>query len=355
MTKRESTRPVIVGNVQIGGNNNVVIQSMTNTKTKDVESTVKQINSLALAGCQIVRATCQDMDDAKAIKEIKEKISIPLVADIHFDYRIALEAIKNGIDKIRINPGNIGSKEKVEAVVKACKEHNIPIRIGVNAGSLERELLDKYGHPCAEALVESAKKHVKILEELDFHDIVISLKSSDVNMAIDAYTLAADEFVYPLHIGITETGPKFKGTIKSAAGIGVILHKGIGSTARVSLSADPVEEIRVLKEILKNFDLISDTPTLISCPTCGRTDFDLIDISEKVDKYLESIDKNIKVAVMGCVVNGPGEAREADLGIAGGKEKGVLFKAGKVLRTVNNSELYDELIKEIDALVEERG
>ena len=273
MINRNNTRKIMVGNIQIGGNNEVVIQSMTNTKTKDVESTVNQILELEKNGCEIIRVACPDIEDAKAIKEIKKQIHIPIVADIHFDYRIALEAVKAGVDKIRINPGNIGSKERIKLVVDACKEKKIPIRIGVNAGSLEKDLLEKYGRPTPEAIVESAKRHVEILEDLDFYDICISLKASDLDMCIKAYEIAAEDFNYPLHLGVTEAGTKFGGTIKSSIGMGILLREGIGNTIRVSLSDDPIKEIKVAKEILKDCNLYK-SPTLIACPTCGRIQYD---------------------------------------------------------------------------------
>ena len=306
MTNRTDTRKIKVGNLTIGGENRVIIQSMTNTKTKDVDATVKQILELEKAGCEIIRVACLDIDDAKAIKLIKENIHIPIVADIHFDYKIALAAIDAGVDKLRINPGNIGGKEKVEKVVNACKEKNIPIRIGVNAGSLEKELLEKYGgKPTAEAMVESAIKHIKILEDLDFYDICVSLKASNLDLCIKAYEKASESFDYPLHIGITEAGTAFSGTIKSSIGLGILLREGIGDTLRVSLSDDPVEEIKVAKEILKNCGLYKKSPTLVSCPTCGRTQIDLIPIAKEVEEFLQGIEAPITVAVMGCAVNGP--------------------------------------------------
>ena len=332
--KRNETRQIVVGNVKIGGQNKVVIQSMTNTKTKDIENTVKQILDLEKAGCEIIRVACLDIEDAKAIKQIKKYIHIPIVADIHFDYKIALEAIKNGVNKIRINPGNIGDEGKVRKVVEACKEHKIPIRIGVNAGSLEKELLEKYKKPTAEAMVESAKRHVEILEKLEFYDIAISLKASDLDLCIEAYEKASKVFKYPLHLGITESGTEFGGTIKSSIGLGVLLRQGIGDTLRVSLSDDPVKEIKVAKEILKDCKLYFGEPTLIACPTCGRTQIDLIPIAKEMEKFLENIHSDIKVAVMGCVVNGPGEAREADIGIAGGIKEGLLFKKGQIIKKV---------------------
>ena len=344
---RKNTRAIKVGNVQIGGNNKVVIQSMCNTKTKNIEETVKQIIELEKVGCEIIRVACLDLEDAKAIKEIKSKINIPIVADIHFDYKIALEAIKSGVDKIRINPGNIGDEEKVKAVVEACKEKNIPIRIGVNGGSLEKDLLEKYGKPTAKAMVESAKRHVQILENLDFYDIAISLKASNLDLCIEAYEEASKEFNYPLHLGITEAGTEFSGTVKSSIGLGILLREGIGNTIRVSLSDDPIKEIKVAKEILKDCNLYDNVPTLIACPTCGRTQIDLIPIAKEVEKFLQNINSNITVAVMGCAVNGPGEAREADIGIAGGVKEGILFKKGKIIRKIPQEEILEALKKEI--------
>ena len=348
MITRNKTKKINVGNVQIGGQNKVVIQSMCNTKTKDVDSTVKQILELEQAGCEIIRVACLDIEDAKAIKKIKEKIHIPIVADIHFDYKIALEAIKAGVDKVRINPGNIGSEEKVKVVVDACKEKNIPIRIGVNGGSLEKDLLEKYGgKPTAKAMVESAKRHVEILEKLDFYDICISLKASDLNLCIEAYEEAAKTFEYPVHIGITEAGTEFSGTIKSSIGLGILLREGIGDTLRVSLSDDPIKEIKVAKEILKNCNLYHKSPTLIACPTCGRTRIDLIPMAKEVESFLQGIEADITVAVMGCAVNGPGEAKNADIGIAGGVEEGLLFKKGEIIRKVKQEEIVNVLKQEI--------
>ena len=346
ITNRKNTRVINVGGVQIGGQNKVIIQSMTNTKTNDVKSTVEQILKLESVGCQIVRVACPTIDDAKAIKDIKKQIHIPIVADIHFDYKIALEAIKSGVDKIRINPGNIGSKDKVKAVVEACKEKGIPIRIGVNSGSIEKDLLEKYGKPCAEAMVESARRHVEILEELDFYDICISLKASDLDLCIAAYEEASRTFPYPLHIGITEAGTAFSGTVKSSIGLGVLLREGIGDTLRVSLSDDPVEEIKVCKEILKCCGLIK-LPRLVACPTCGRTQIDLIPMAREVEAFLQTIDKDITVAVMGCPVNGPGEAREADIGIAGGVGEGLLFKKGQIIKKVPQEKIVETLKEEI--------
>lgn len=353
MYKRHETVPVMVGGIQIGGNNDVIIQSMCTTKTADVKATVNEILRLEEAGCQIVRVTVNNMEAAEAIKDIKKQIHIPLVADIHFDYRLALAAIENGIDKVRINPGNIGRRERVEAVVKACKEKGIPIRIGVNAGSLENHLLDKYGYPTPEAMVKSALFHIGILEELDFDQIIVSLKASDVPMAIAAYSQAAEKIRYPLHLGITESGTLFAGTVKSSAGLGALLAMGLGNTVRISLSADPVEEIKVARELLKSFGLISNAATLVSCPTCGRLDIDLFAVANEVEQYLENVKVPIKVSVLGCAVNGPGEAREADIGIAGARGEGMLFRYGEMIRKVPEAELVNELKKEIDHIVQE--
>lgn len=346
MRNRKETRKIFVKDIQIGGQDKVVIQSMCNTKTKDVVSTVNQILALENAGCEIIRVACLDLEDAKAIKEIKKQIHIPIVADIHFDYKIALEAIKSGVDKIRINPGNIGNEEKVKAVVDACREKNIPIRIGVNAGSLEKDLLVD-GKPTAKAMVESARRHIEILEKLGFYDICLSLKASDLNLCIEAYELASKEFAYPLHIGITEAGTAFSGTIKSSIGLGILLREGIGDTLRVSLSDDPVEEVIVAKEILKNSGLYHNTPTLVACPTCGRTMIDMIPMAREVEKFLQTINSDITVAVMGCAVNGPGEARNADIGIAGGTNEGILFKKGEIIKKVPADKIVDTLKEEI--------
>ena len=345
--KREKTRSIKVGNLTIGGNNDVIIQSMTNTKTHDVEATVKQIQDLTAAGCQLVRLAVLDQRDALAIKDIKNRVNVPLVADIHFDYRLALQAIESGIDKIRINPGNIGSIDKVKQVVTACKEHRIPIRIGVNGGSLEKDILAKYGKPTAEGMIESAKKHVEILESLDFHDICISLKSSSTLLTIEAYKLASETFDYPLHLGVTEAGTKLSGTIKSSLGIGTLLYQGIGNTIRVSLSDSPVEEIKVAKTLLKELGLIKNVPTLVSCPTCGRIQYDLIPVAKEIEDFLNTINADITVAIMGCAVNGPGEAKHADIGIAGGVNEGLLIKKGEIIRKVKQSDMVEELKKEI--------
>lgn len=352
---REETRSVQVGNLTIGGNNHVVIQSMCNTKTKNVEATIKQINALEQTGCELVRVAVFDKEDAYAIKEIKKGIHIPLVADIHFDYRLALIAIESGIDKVRINPGNIGSIEKVKAVVDACKEKHIPIRIGVNGGSLEKEILEKYGEPTPEGMVESAMKHVKILEDLDFHDIVISLKSSNTMLTIKAYELASKTFPYPLHVGVTEAGTALGGTIKSALGIGTLLYEGIGNTIRVSLSDDPVEEIKVAKILLKELGLLKGVPTLVSCPTCGRIQYDLIPIAKEMEDFLKDIHLDITVAIMGCAVNGPGEARHADIGIAGGVGEGLLIKHGEIVKRVKQEDMVQTLKDEILKMVEEKS
>lgn len=355
MKKRTETKIIKVKDIQIGGQNKVLIQSMTNTKTKNVDDTVKQIIKLEEAGCEIVRVACLDIDDAKAIKEIKTKIHIPIVADIHFDYKIALEAINSGVDKIRINPGNIGSEEKVRAVVEECKKNHIPIRIGVNAGSLEKDLLESNnGKPTAEAMIESARRHIEILEKLDFYDICLSLKASDLDLCIEAYEIASKVFEYPLHIGITEAGTAFSGTIKSSIGLGVLLREGIGDTLRVSLSDDPVEEIKVAKEILKNCGLYKKSPTLISCPTCGRTQIDLIPMAKEVENYLQKIESDITVAVMGCAVNGPGEARNADIGIAGGINEGLLFKKGEIIKKIKQEEIVEVLKQEIQEMIKNK-
>lgn len=347
---RKVTRKVKVGNVFVGGDAKVSIQSMTNTDTRDAEKTLDQIRELYMAGCEIVRCAVPDMEAAESLKEICAKSPIPVVADIHFDYRLALKAVENGISKIRINPGNIGSTERVKAVVESCKAKNIPIRIGVNSGSLEKDILERDGKPTAKGLVESALRHVKILEELDFRDIVISIKSSNVKMMIESYRLMSESCDYPLHLGVTESGTPFRGTIKSSIGIGTLLAEGIGDTLRVSLTSDPIEEIKVAKEILTSLGLKEKTLEFVSCPTCGRTEIDLIGIAQEVERRLEGLNKNLKVAVMGCVVNGPGEAREADIGIAGGKGEGIIFKKGVVIKKVKEEDLVEELMKEIESM-----
>ena len=351
---RTETKSFQIGHLTMGGNNHVIIQSMCNTKTKDVEATVKQIHELEKAGCEMVRVAIFDKEDASAIADIKKQIHIPLIADIHFDYRLALLAIENGIDKIRINPGNIGSMDKVKAVVEACKQHHIPIRIGVNGGSLEKDILEKYGKPTAQGMIESAKKHVDILESLDFHDYAISLKSSNTLLTIEAYTLASQTFDCPLHIGVTEAGTKLGGTIKSSLGIGTLLYQGIGNTIRVSLSADPVEEIKVAKTLLKELELIDHVPTLVSCPTCGRIQYDLIPVANEIEDFLNTIHADITVAIMGCAVNGPGEAKHADIGIAGGVKEGLLIKKGEIIKKVKQEDMVSVLKEEILKMVEKQ-
>lgn len=347
MVKRNETRSIYVGGVQIGGQDRVVIQSMTNTKTKDIENTVKQILELEKAGCEIIRVACLDIEDAKAIKQIKKRINIPIVSDIHFDYRIALEAAKSGVDKIRINPGNIGSIDRVRQVVNACKERQIPIRIGVNSGSLPKDILERNGgKPTAKAMVESGLRHIKILEDLNFFDMALSLKASDLNLCIESYEKAAQTINYPLHLGITHAGTEFSGTISSSIGLGVLLREGIGNTMRVSLSSDPVKEIKVAKEILKDCKLYK-SPTLIACPTCGRIQYDLIPIANEIEDFLQTIKKDITVAVMGCGVNGPEEAKHADIGIAGGIKEGLLFKKGEIIKKVKQEEIVRVLKEEI--------
>lgn len=351
MYKRTDTRSINVRNVKIGGQDKVIIQSMTNTPTKNVDATVKQILELEQVGCEIIRCSCMDLSDAKAIKQIKEKIHIPIVADIHFDYRIALEAIKNGIDKVRINPGNIGSEDRVKQVVDACKEHNVPIRIGVNSGSIQKNLLEKYGKVTAKAMVESAIIHVEMLEKYDFYDICISLKASDLDLTIEAYEEASKTFKYPLHLGITHAGTSFSGTISSSIGLGALLRQGIGDTLRVSLSDSPIQEIKVAKEILKDCKLYKKLPNLIACPTCGRTKVDLIPIANEVEEFLQTIESDITVAVMGCGVNGPGEAKHADIGIAGGINEWLLFKKGEIIKKIKQENAVETLKQEIKNMV----
>ena len=344
-------REVNIGGVKIGGKNRVAVQSMCNTDTRDAKATVEQIKRLEDAGCEIVRVAVPDMAAAAAVAEIKKNISVPLVADIHFDYRLALECMKNGIDKIRINPGNIGSREKVKAVVDMAKERGVPIRIGVNGGSLDKRLLEKHGGVTVDALVESAMEHVAILDELNFFDTVVSIKVSNVPVMLDAYRKFDKISDIPLHVGVTEAGTVRSGTIKSAVGIGALLSEGIGDTIRVSLTADPVEEIYAAYDILKVLGMRKQGAELVSCPTCGRTQIDLIRIAEEVEKRISNIQKPIKVAVMGCAVNGPGEAREADIGIAGGKGEGLIFKRGEILRKVPQDKLVDELMKEMESMI----
>ena len=349
MLTRENTRQIRVGGLALGGGAPVTVQSMCNTKTWDVEATVRQIKELRAAGCEIVRLAIPDERAALAIDKIKEQVDVPLVADIHFDYRLALLAAERGIDKIRINPGNIGGHENVKAVAEACKARNIPIRIGVNAGSLEKPLLAKYGHPCPEAMVESARGHVELLTRFGFEDICLSLKSSTVPLTIAAYRMASEVFPYPLHLGVTETGTLFNGTIQSAVGIGTPLSEGIGDTIRVSLTADPVKEVTAGIAILKAAGLRKGGVKFVSCPTCGRTEIDLIGLANRVEPLVRNLDRDITVAVMGCVVNGPGEAREADYGIAGGKDRGLLFKKGQVIGTYDYDQLLDKLMDLIES------
>ncbi len=347
MYTREKTVPIRVGNLTIGGNNSVIIQSMTNTKTKDITATVKQIKSLEKIGCEIIRVAVLDFEDAEALKEIKKQIKIPLVADIHFDYRLALKAVDSGVDKIRINPGNIGNLDNIKKVVEACKKKNIPIRIGINSGSIEKHILEKYCSPTPEAMVASAKYHVDLLEMFHFTDIIISLKSSNVLDTIKANRLAAEIFKYPLHLGITEAGSNFSGTISSSVGLGVLLNDGIGSTIRVSLTASPLQEIKVAKEILNNFDLY-EKPKLISCPTCGRIEYDMMPIVKEIEKFLDTVSKKITVAIMGCAVNGPGEAKGANIAIAGGKNEALLFIDGKKIKKIKQAEIVDALKEAIN-------
>jgi (E)-4-hydroxy-3-methylbut-2-enyl-diphosphate synthase len=347
---RRRTRELHLDKVGIGGNFPITVQSMTNTDTRDVLKTVNQIRALELEGCDIVRIAVPDIEAARAVKGIKKEIHIPLIADIHFDYKLALEAIKNGVDGLRINPGNIGSKSRVQEIVKACREKQIPIRIGVNSGSISKEVIEKFGGVNEDAMVFSALEHVRILEDLDYRNIKISLKASDIALTINSYKKIADIVDYPLHIGITEAGTVWNGTIKSAIGIGSLLLMGIGDTIRVSLTGDPLEEVRVGKQILRTLGLLNDQIDIISCPTCGRTQIDLIKLVNKVEAQIKHISKPIKVAIMGCAVNGPGEAREADIGIAGGDGCGLVFKKGQIIKKVKEEELLDELMNEINKL-----
>ena len=344
---RKDTKVINIGGRKIGGGNPVAIQSMTNTKTEDVEATVAQILALEKAGCEIIRCAVPTMEAAQALKEIKKQIHIPLVADIHFDYRLAIAAIENGADKIRINPGNIGSEDRVRAVVEKAKEYEIPIRVGVNSGSLEKNLLEKYGGVTAEGIVESALDKVHMIENMGYDNLVVSIKSSDVMMCVKAHELIAKKCPYPLHVGITESGTLLSGNIKSSVGLGIILYQGIGDTIRVSLTGDPVEEVRAANVILKSLGLKKGGISVVSCPTCGRTQIDLIGLATKVEKMVADFDLDLKVAVMGCVVNGPGEAREADIGIAGGKGEGLLIKKGEIVRKMPESELLDALREEL--------
>ena len=351
---RKKTKQITLGSVKIGGGAPVAVQSMCNTDTRDAEATLRQIAQLEQAGCELVRLAVPDEEAAKALGRIRKGTTVPLIADIHFDYRLALEAVKQGVDGLRINPGNIGGKNKVSEVVRACRERNIPIRIGVNAGSLEKHLLEKYGHPTPEAIVESAFGHIRILEDLNYTNIKVSLKASDVMTTVWSYRLFSEKSDYPLHIGISEAGTLFSGTIKSSVGLGILLAEGIGDTMRVSLTADPVEEVRVAWEILKSLKIRQRGVNLISCPTCGRTEINIIGLANEVEKRLAHIKEPLTVAVMGCVVNGPGEAREADVGIAGGKGVGLLFKHGEIVRKLDEKELADVLVGEVEEIIKSR-
>ena len=347
LNTREQTRPVQVKGLVIGGGNPIVIQSMTNTKTQDVESTVAQILELEEAGCEMVRVAVPHEEAARAIEHIVKQIHIPLVADIHFDYRLALMAIENGINKLRINPGNIGNEERVRTVVEKAKAYGIPIRIGVNSGSISKENLEKYGGVNAESMVESASEHIRILEGLDFKDIIVSLKASNVPLALETYMTFASRYKYPLHVGITEAGTLYKGTIKSSVGLGAILSRGIGDTVRVSLSDDPIKEIECAQNVLQSLGLGQYGVEIISCPTCGRTEVGLIELANRVEAATKGLKKPLKIAVMGCVVNGPGEAREADIGIAGGKGEGLIFKKGQILKKVKEEQLFEAFMDEV--------
>jgi len=349
-----TTRQIHLGSVAIGGGAPISVQSMTNTDTRDAAATLAQIRRLAEAGCEIVRCAVPDLEAARALAAIRRECPLPLVADIHFDYKLALTALASGVDGLRLNPGNIGERWKVEEVVRACAERKVPIRIGVNGGSLEKELLEKYGHPTAEAMVESALGHIRILEDLGYREIKVSLKASGIRRTVEAYRLLAGQVDYPLHIGITEAGTTWSGTVKSAVGLGTLLYEGLGDTLRVSLTGDPVEEVRVGWEILKSLELREHGPVFVSCPTCGRCQIDLIGVAEEVEQRLHDLPRKITVAVMGCVVNGPGEAREADVGIAGGKGQGLLFRKGEVVRKVPQEQLADALVEEAWKLVREQ-
>lgn len=346
MNRRE-TRAIHVRDIQIGHQNKVIIQSMCSTRTKDIERTVNQILALEQQGCEIIRLAVIDQEDAKAIKKIKQLTHIPLVADIHFDYKIAIAAVEAGIDKIRLNPGNIGSKENVEAVVQVCKKHHVPIRIGINSGSLEKDIHDKYGKPCAEGMIESAQRHVNILEDLGFYDICLSFKSSDPLLCIEAYRLASQTFPYPLHLGVTEAGTYIGSAIKSSMALGTLLNEGIGDTIRISVNGDPSKEIQIVKQLLKCCKLIDHVPNLIACPTCGRTQWDISAAVDEIEIFLQSIKSDINVAIMGCAVNGPGEAKHADIAIAGGNKEGLLIKKGVVIEKVPQDKIVERLKEEI--------
>ncbi len=348
--QRKQTKKIRVGDIFIGGDSPISVQSMTNTDTRDIKATIHQIKRLEEAGCDIVRLAILDNEAATAVGEIKKAVKIPLVADIHYDYRLAVECMKNGVDKIRLNPGNIGGNDRVKIVAGMAKNRGIPIRIGVNSGSVEKGILEKFGGVTAEGMVESALAHVAMLENVDFNDIAISIKASSVPMTIAAYRLLSDRCSYPLHVGVTEAGTVYKGTIKSAVGIGCLLAEGIGDTIRVSLTGDPVEEIKAGKQILKSLGLLREGIEIVSCPTCGRTQVNLIDIANSIEPLLEKLDKNIKVAIMGCAVNGPGEAKDADIGIAGGVNEVLLFKKGHIIRKIPQENVVEELLKEINQM-----
>jgi (E)-4-hydroxy-3-methylbut-2-enyl-diphosphate synthase len=350
MIQRCKTKKIRVGNTFIGGDSSILVQTMIKTDAHDVDGVVKEILETEKYGCEITRMGVLDLESVQNFSKIKKLIHIPIVADIHFDYKLALEAIKQGVDKLRINPGNIGDISKVREVVNAAKDHGVPIRIGVNAGSLEKEILQKYGHPTPEGMVESATGHIKILEDLNFDQIIVSLKSSDIATTVAAYRLFSQKYDYPVHVGITEAGTNWSGTIKSSIGIGALLLDGIGDTIRVSLTAAPVEEVKTGFEILKNLDIRKSGPSLVSCPTCSRTQYDMFALVKKVEDYLATVKKPIKVAVMGCVVNGPGEAREADIGIAGANDCAIIFAKGQVLKTIPKSEMFEEFKKEIEKI-----
>lgn len=355
MINRIRSREVTIGNKVIGGGNPILVQSMTNTYTGDLKSTFKQIRKLEESGCEIIRVAVPDKKSCQAIPSLKEKINVPLVADIHYDYRLAICAIENGADKIRINPGNIGKKEYVKEIVDSASRKGIPMRIGINAGSLEKDLLEKYGSPVPEALIESALRNIEIVESFNFHSMVVSIKSSSVLDTIEANKLVSQEIEYPLHLGVTEAGPVKSGTIRTTAGISVLIYMGIGDTIRVSLTGDPVEEVYAGYKILKSLEVRDSGPTIISCPTCGRMEIDMIPIVKKVDERVSNLKHNIKIAIMGCVVNGPGEAKMADVGVAGGKGRGVVFRKGKIVKNVKEEELFDALMEEIEKLTEYDG
>lgn len=352
---RKQTKTIQIGDITVGGDSPIAIQSMCNTKTEDVVKTIEQVLELEAAGCEIIRVAVPHMEAAKAISQIKKAIHIPLVADIHFDYRLALEAISRGVDKIRLNPGNIGSKEGVKAVVEACKSNQVPIRVGVNGGSLSKAMIAKYGGPRPEALFESAKEQIELIEAFDYDQMVVSIKTSDVMNTLKAYEMYSEHYKYPTHIGITEAGTVVSGSIKSAVGLGVLLSEGIGDTLRVSLTGNPIEEVKVAKEILKSLNIRSFGVKFISCPTCGRTQIDMIKLARLVEEKLQTVDEPITVAVMGCAVNGPGEAREADIGVAGGVGEGLIFKKGEIIRKVPEDQLMDALMHEVDQLLQDKN